>query len=208
MQDFGLYMIITQPQLSYAEIAGIAVRNEVRFLQLREKHLSDADLLAVARQLRSITAGTSTRLVINDRPDIALLCQADCLHLGQDEIAISDARRIVGDMPIGLSTHSPAQARQALQHNPLYIGFGPIHPTTTKANPDPTVGTGHLAQVVAMAEQQQVPVVAIGGIFPQQVPAILDAGARNLCLVRHLMNTTETEKRVKEITTLLQARKK
>jgi thiamine-phosphate pyrophosphorylase len=158
-------------------------------LQLREKHLSDAELLRVARDLRAITAGTNTQLVINDRPDIAALCRADFLHLGQDDIPIDDARKIVGDMKIGLSTHSMQQAQEAMKHAPAYIGFGPIYPTNAKANPDKPVGTELLQQVLGIAS---VPVVAIGGIFPENIHEVVKAGATNVSLVRHFMSATST----------------
>ena len=209
MQDFGLYLIITKPKLSYGEIARIAVKHNIRYLQLREKHLSDRALLAAAREIKRITRNTTTQLVINDRPDIALLADADCLHLGQDDLSIQDARKIVGEkMAIGLSTHSIRQAEKALQHNPAYIGFGPIYPTPTKANPDPPVGTDKIAEVVKMAAQKQIPVVAVGGIFPQHIYRILDAGAQNLCMVRYLMESTHIEERVMEISKSIQERKK
>ncbi len=182
--DFGLYVIATRPTLSYGRVAEICVERGIRYLQLREKHLSDRELLAAAHQIRSATRGTQTRFVMNDRADLALLAEADALHLGQDDISIEQARKIVGDMPIGLSTHSIEQARQALKHSPAYIGFGPIYTTTTKAVPDPVVGTELLTEVLSFSD---VPVVAIGGIFPENVESVLSAGARNICMVRHLM---------------------
>ncbi|MGM0532660.1 MAG: thiamine phosphate synthase, partial [Bacteroidota bacterium] len=195
MDDFGLYVIISNPQLPYREMAEICVRNEVEMLQLREKHLSDRELLKVAREIREITRNTGTNFVINDRPDIALLCDADFLHLGQEDLPIEEARKIVGaNMGIGLSTHSLSQAREALQKNPHYIGFGPIYSTTTKENPDPTVGPEPLSEVLQFS---QVPVVAIGGIFPDTLEPVLKAGARNVAVVRYLMNTTELEDRIR-----------
>lgn len=185
----GLYVIITKPTLSYRAIAEQCVASGITTLQLREKHLSDAELLRVARDLRAITAGTNTQLVINDRPDIAALCRADFLHLGQDDIPIDDARKIVGDMKIGLSTHSMQQAQEAMKHAPAYIGFGPIYPTNAKANPDKPVGTELLQQVLGVAS---VPVVAIGGIFPENIHEVVKAGATNVSLVRHFMSATST----------------
>lgn len=185
----GLYVIITKPTLSYRAIAEQCVASGITMLQLREKHLSDAELLRVARDLRAITAGTNTQLVINDRPDIAALCRADFLHLGQDDIPIDDARKIVGDMKIGLSTHSMQQAQEAMKHAPAYIGFGPIYPTNAKANPDKPVGTELLQQVLGVAS---VPVVAIGGIFPENIHEVVKAGATNVSLVRHFMSATST----------------
>lgn len=187
MEHFGLYIIVTKPVLPYTTIAEQCVASGVRMLQLREKHLPDGQLLKIAKTLRSITEGTNTRLVINDRPDIAVLCRADYLHLGQDDMPIDEARRLVGDMKIGLSTHSLAQAREALIKKPDYIGFGPIYPTNAKAIPDPPVGTSLLKQVLELADT--VPVVAIGGIFPENLHEVMDTGARNVALVRHFMQS-------------------
>lgn len=187
-------MIITKPQLPYRKVAEVCVRNKIKMLQLREKHLSDGELLKVAREVREITRNTQTQLVINDRPDIALLSEADFLHLGQEDLPIEEARKIAGDtMGIGLSTHSLDQAREALQKKPDYIGFGPVYSTTTKDNPDPTVGSEALSEVIQFSP---VPVVALGGIFPDTLRPVLRAGARNIAVVRYLMNTTDLENRI------------
>ncbi|MCD4829132.1 MAG: thiamine phosphate synthase [Candidatus Cloacimonetes bacterium] len=200
-RDFGLYVILTQPRAGHIAVAEACVRLGVRMMQLREKHLADRELLRLARELRTVTRGTDTALFINDRPDIAALCDADGLHLGQDDMSLGEARRIVGDdMRIGLSTHSLEQASAALAQQPDYIGFGPLWSTPTKANPDPIVGTGLLSQVLAIAD---VPVVAIGGIFPERIPEVLAAGARNLALVRHFMDTDDPAPRIAEVMAML-----
>ncbi len=195
MENFGLCMIITKPRLSYESVAKVCVECGVKYLQLREKDLSDRDLLAAAATIRSITTGTATQFVMNDRADLALLAEADMLHLGQGDVSLSEARRIVGDMPIGLSTHSLAQAREALEQSPAYIGFGPIYPTTTNAIADQTVGTVLLGEVLQFAT---VPVIAIGGLFPETIGSVIEAGAKNICLVRHLMESeSEVELKAK-----------
>ncbi len=201
MTDFGLYVIITNPVLSYTKIAEICVRNEIKMLQLREKHLTDRELVKVGRELKSITRGTVTNLVINDRPDVAVLCEADYLHLGQDDIHYEDARMIVGsNMKIGLSTHSVKQVLNALKLKPDYIGFGPIYETTAKPKPDRVVGTDQLREVLSISN---IPVVAIGGIFPENIEAVLETGARNVALVRYLMQSEDLEKRIQEIKSIL-----
>lgn len=200
MMDFGIYIIITKPQLPYTTIAEKCVKNGIKMLQLREKDLSDKELVRIGREIKSITKGSETKFVVNDRPDIAVLCDADFLHLGQDDISMEDARRVVGDMRIGLSTHSIEQAMVALAKNPDYIGFGPVYPTNAKAIPDKPVGTTLLKQVLAIAK---IPVVAIGGIFPDNIEEVIDAGARNIAMVRHFMQTNEFDSRVLEINKLL-----
>jgi thiamine-phosphate pyrophosphorylase len=200
MEKFGLYVIITNPEVSYSELAQKCVQNDVKMLQLREKNLSDKELIKIGKQIRSITKGTATSFVVNDRPDIALLCDADYLHLGQDDISIEDARKIVGNMKIGLSTHSVAQVKEALSKNPDYIGFGPIYKTNAKLIPDKPVGVDELKTVLALAS---IPVVAIGGIFPENIHEVISAGASNIAMVRYFMKTHQTEERIKEIQSLL-----
>ena len=203
MDNFGTYIIITNPQLPYSTIAEQCVLQGVKMLQLREKNLPDKELIKIGKEIRRITQGTSTNFVVNDRPDIAKICEADYLHLGQDDMPIEEARKIVGNMKIGLSTHSVDQAKEALTKRPDYIGFGPIYPTNAKANPDKPVGTEQLKKVLDFAT---VPVVAIGGIFPENIHQVLDAGAKNLAMVRHFMQTQEFDKRVQEINNLFKER--
>lgn len=201
MDNFGLYVILTRPAAGHVAAAEIAVRCGVRMLQLREKELSDSELLRAAREVRAVTRGTQTRFIVNDRPDIALLAEADGVHVGQEDLPVAGVRKIVGDrMIVGLSTHSIAQATEAQALPGIdYIGFGPVYPTTTKAVPDPVVGTERLREVVGFS---RLPVVAIGGIFPENLPAVVAAGARNLCLVRHLMepdDPAEVERRIRAV---------
>lgn len=197
MQDFGLYIIITKPELSYEEIAKICVRQNIRMIQLREKHLTDREIIEAGKRIKSITAGTNTLLVINDRVDLALAAGADVLHLGQDDLPVEEARKIAGDrLKIGLSTHSIEQVREALEQKPDYIGFGPVYPTNAKARPDAPVGVEMLKEVLSFAN---IPVVAIGGIFPENMDEVIAAGAKNIALVRHFMQTKETEQRIIEI---------
>lgn len=199
MEKFGIYIIITNPRLPYVTIAEKCVYHGIKMLQLREKNISDKELIKIGKDIRSITKGTNTNFVVNDRPDIAAICNADYLHLGQDDISIEDARKIVGNMKIGLSTHSIDQAIEALTKGPDYIGFGPIFPTNAKSIPDKPVGTQQLKQVLFFAN---VPVVAIGGIFPENIEQVIEAGAKNIAMVRHFMQTDEFDKRVHDLNNL------
>jgi len=204
MENIGIYIIITNPQLSYTTIAEKCVYHGIKMLQLREKNLFDKELIKIGKEIRNITKGTVTNFVVNDRPDIAALCDADYLHLGQDDISVEDARKIVGNMKIGLSTHSIEQAKEALKKNPDYIGFGPIYSTNAKAKPDKPVGTEQLKQVLEFAN---VPVVAIGGIFPENISNVIEAGAKNIALVRHFMQTDKFDQRIQDLNELLNKKK-
>lgn len=201
MQNFGLYIIITKPVLSYQEVAEICVANQIKMLQLREKDLPDADSLKIAKNIRAITKGTPTRFIINDRPDIAKLCDADAVHLGQDDLPIEAGKRIFGENKLyGLSTHSIEQAKAALQKKPAYIGFGPVFPTTTKTKPDSVAGIEALQTVVNFSG---VPVVAIGGIFPENIEQVLQTGVRNIAMVRYFMQNKNLDAHIKEIKAMM-----
>lgn len=186
--------------LSYREIAEICVAKGVRMLQLREKHLTDRDLLAVAKEIVEVTASTSTNFIINDRVDIALMCGADGVHLGQDDVSVAQARNLLGsDKIIGLSTHSIEQAKGALLQDVDYIGFGPIYPTTTKAIADPSVGIELMREVLSFAD---VPVVTIGGLDELTSRVVVENGAENVCSVRYLMNCEDLGARIDHLMSL------
>jgi len=201
--DFGLYLIITKPSFSYRKIAETAVQYNVRYLQLREKSLSDREILKTADEIMQITNGTETRFILNDRADLAAICGVDGLHLGQDDIRLADAKKICGEKVsrFGLSTHNLEQVKEAVKLNPDYIGFGPIFQTPTKAKPDPVIGTEMIPEAVKLAGD--IPVVAIGGIDGGNLSRVLDAGARNVCMVRYFMDNADFERRVKETVTIL-----
>ncbi len=147
-------------------------------LQVRVKKGGSGALLDVARAVRAVC---DVPLIVNDRPDIALAVGAEGVHLGQDDLPLAAARRIAPRLVIGVSTHTLAQARAAAAAGADYLGFGPIYPTATKANPDPVVGVGQLARVAAAVAP--VPVVAIGGITPARAREIADAGAAAACVI-------------------------
>jgi len=201
MEDSGIYIIITHPTLPYRTIAEDCVSMGIKMLQLREKDIPDGELLKIAKELREITRGTQTSLVIDDRPDIAALCQADYLHIGQSDLPIEEARKIVGNMKIGLSTHSMVQVKEALKKKPDYIGFGPVFPTPTKAIADPAVGTKLIKKVMSISN---IPVVVLGGLFPDNISSVIKAGAKNVALVRYFMETKDFKRRINTIKELLQ----
>lgn len=152
-------------------------------LQLRAKRLDDLAFLQLARRARSACAQAGVPFVINDRADIACLVCADGLHLGQSDLSIEEARRVVGEMQIGVSTHSLEQATTAHAQGADLIGFGPIFETKTKENPDPVVGLKTLAEV---CERVSCPVVAIGGITPENARETLQNGARFIAAISAL----------------------
>jgi thiamine-phosphate pyrophosphorylase len=151
-------------------------------LQLRMKKSPAQGILECARALRVLTRARGVPFCVNDRLDIALVCGADVVHLGQEDLPLAAARAIAaGRLAIGISTHSEEQAREALRGGADYLGFGPVFATRTKENPDPTQGVAALAAVVALAKE--VPVVAIGGITIETAPEVARAGAKAACVI-------------------------
>ncbi len=173
--------------LSHAVQVAALVEGGARFIQLREKHLSPREFYAQAEEALKIARRNSVPLIINDRADIALALGADGVHLGQDDLAPEAARRLLGeDAIIGFSTHSIEQAIEAARRGVSYIAVGPIFPTTSKENPDPTIGLDGLRRV--RAATHGTPLVAIGGINTENARAALNAGADSIAVISALLS--------------------
>jgi thiamine-phosphate pyrophosphorylase len=133
--------------------------------------------------------------VVNDRVDVALLVQADAVHLGQDDLELADARRIADGLGrkllVGVSTHDLAQASAAARAGADYLGFGPVFATTTKENPDPVRGLAALAEAVRAAAP--VPVVAIGGVTMANAALVARAGAAAACAIGAVNSAADPE---------------
>lgn len=186
---FGLYLVITNPATSYETCAEAAVRAGLRVIQLRMKHVSRERIVATAKNLRAITAGTRTLFIVNDDPAIAAEVGADGVHLGQTDLPIPVARERFPSLKIfGLSTHSLAQVEAARKLAPDYIGVGPVYATPTKEIPDATLGLETMRKMLAAAP---VPAVAIGGIDTERLPDVLCAGAQNFAVVRAVCGSTD-----------------
>ncbi len=149
------------------------MRGGCALLQLRTKRASDRERLTWMHALRERAHAHDVPFIVNDRPDLAVLASADGLHLGQDDLPISEARKIVGSMPIGLSTHRESEVRAAMAAGADVIGFGPVFETKSKENPDPTVGLTQLTEVVRISK---IPVVAIGGIDESNAALVRETG--------------------------------
>jgi thiamine-phosphate pyrophosphorylase len=176
-----LYLLVQQEQCSLGLEAVVksALDAGVRLFQMREKTLSDRPLIRQARTLREWTAARGAMLIINDRPDIAVLAAADGVHVGQEELSVQDARRIVGpDRLVGVSTHSIEQARQAVLDGADYLGVGPTFPSGTKSFAD-FPGLEFIRQVVA---EIRLPWFAIGGVDEKNVDDVIRAGASRIAV--------------------------
>jgi thiamine-phosphate pyrophosphorylase len=130
-------------------------------------------------------------LIVNDRPDVALLSGADGVHLGQTDLSVADARRVVGpDRLIGVSTHNPQQLQVAVDAEPDYIAVGPMFASTTKPQ-EHVPGAALLARAVQSTE---IPIVPIGGITPENKGDLVEAGARCLCVCSGVIGSDDVER--------------
>ena len=181
LADRRLYLLLTSELCSgdVEQTLRDAIAGGVGIVQLREKSMSDRELLALARQVREITRETDTLLIMNDRPDLAVLCDADGVHVGQEELTVHEVRRIVGpNRLVGVSTHTLDQARQAVLDGASYLGVGPVFQSQTKAF-DEFAG---LEFVRSVAGEITLPWYPIGGITPENLPQVTDAGATRVAI--------------------------
>lgn len=189
---------LTLPQIypiTDTRISGISISAQVDrliaggagFIQIREKYASSHQFYESAAAAINIARANGTRIIINDRVDIALALKADGVHLGQDDLPCSEARAILGDDAIiGISTHSFDQARAALDLPVDYIAIGPIFSTSTKGNPHSVVGVEGLRKVRTLIGE--FPLVAIGGITRLNIGSVFKAGADSAAVISGLIS--------------------
>lgn len=150
----------------------------IRLIQYREKNRTGRDIYAIALRLRDITNLYKASLIINDRVDIALAVDADGVHLGQDDLPLKDARTLMGDRIIGISTHNVMEAVEAEKGGADYIGFGSIFHTATK-----DVGALQgIRAIRAVKDAVGIPVIAVGGIKVENARSVFKAGADGIAV--------------------------
>jgi thiamine-phosphate pyrophosphorylase len=181
--DKRLYLI-TPARPDLAGFLEAAVRGGVDLVQVREKGLADRELLPRLEEAREITRRLGVPLVVNDRPDLAVLVGADYVHLGQDDMPVETARGF--GLSVGLSTHTPEEIEAATAD---YIGVGPVYSTPTKEG-RPAVGLELVRHAAASA---RVPWFAIGGIDASNAGEVVAAGATRLAVVRAIGNAPDPE---------------
>jgi thiamine-phosphate pyrophosphorylase len=167
-----------------------ALSGGVDMVQLRDKDAPDDDIVAAGRELRVLCEAHDALLIVNDRPDLALACGADGVHVGQEDERVDGVREAVGErLLIGLSTHSEAQIQAAESSGADYYAVGPVHETPTKPG-RPAVGLELVRHAAAVATK---PWFAIGGIDPENVSEVAAAGARRIVVVRAIRDADDPE---------------
>jgi thiamine-phosphate pyrophosphorylase len=172
------------------------LKGGVKMLQLRVKSMAPVDFLALAIQVRAHTHAAGCRLIVNDRIDIALACDADGVHLGQEDLPLAAGKKLMAGKIIGVSTHDVEQAREAERNGADYIGFGPMFGTTTKDTGLTARGIDMLKRIRAAVK---IPIVAIGGITEQNVQAVWQAGADSAAIISDILGAEDIVGKVARI---------
>jgi len=167
----------------------------VELIQYRAKSATSRAAFEMCRKLAERLRGRA-RFIVNDRADIAVLCDAGGVHVGQDDLGVEDARMICGaDRWVGVSTHNLAQFEAAAGSSADYIAVGPIFATATKVNPDPVTGLDFIREARALTAK---PIVAIGGIRIENAESVYRAGADSIAVIRDLIDADDPAARAVE----------
>lgn len=190
-----LYVLVDgrNSERQFRELISELVEAKVDLLQLRDKRLADRELLQRARILRQMTGGTPTLFIMNDRPDLAILADADGVHVGQEELTVQDVRQVLGPHRlVGVSTHTVLQVRQATADGVDYIGCGPTFPSVTKAFATFS-GLTFLRQA---ANQTTLPAYAIGGIQLDNLHRVIESGFQRVAVGAAIVDSNDPARSV------------
>jgi thiamine-phosphate pyrophosphorylase len=202
LERMRLYLITGDQgdEVETSRIVEAALEGGANVIQLRKKTMSKGEQYAIALALRRLTLLHDALFIVNDHVDIAIAADADGVHLGQDDLPPSVVHALPGfhGRLIGRSTHNLEQARAAMAEGADYLAVGPVFPTPTKAG-RPAVGTGLVSEVAALGDR---PFVAVGGIDHDNAPAVVEAGARAVAVVRAVYDApdpAESARRLHEL---------
>ena len=171
-------------------------------IQYRNKRATGRELFETARELAEYLNPLGVQFIVNDRADVAALVGAGGVHVGQDDLGVEQARKVVGDGKlVGMSTHNAVQFRGALETSADYIAVGPVFATGSKENPDPVVGMGFVRETRGMTDR---PIVGIGGITLERAADVIEAGADSVAIISDILGADDVGKRAREYVDLLE----
>lgn len=190
LNKMRLYVLISSniAVSSAKETAKLVIDGGADAIQLREKTISDDEFISLAGEIRDIITGSGTLLIINDRINVAREVNADGVHLGQNDMSVSEARNIIGNEKIiGVSTHSIIQARQAQKEGADYIAIGPVFSTRTK-DYEPSIGLEIIQEISGAIN---IPFIAIGAITLENLDEVLKAGASRVAVCSAIISSKD-----------------
>ncbi len=195
-----LYGITAEPfslGRSNVYVVGQMLEAGIKLVQYREKEKETGPKYKECREIRRLTREAGAVFIVNDHPDLALMVEADGVHLGQDDYPIEPVRELVGEqMMIGISTHAPEQAEEAIRRGADYIGVGPLFPTFTKKGVCKPVGIEYLDYAV---KNVSIPFVAIGGIKTHNVGEVRRHGASCISIVTEITGASDIRGKIMQI---------
>jgi thiamine-phosphate pyrophosphorylase len=185
MKKIGRFHVITDTELqsrfSHLELANLAIAGRADTIQFRQKSGSTREMIETARQMKKLCTNNGVTFIVNDRLDVAIASASDGVHLGQYDFPIPLAREILGENKIiGGSAVNLDEAKKCLEEGADYVGFGPVYPTTSKADAGPVSGIDLFNKVI---ESVPLPFIAIGGVNKDNVPEIIRTGAHGIAVI-------------------------
>lgn len=199
MKYRGIYLILDRKlakNRSYKEIIEKTYKFGVSIVQLREKNIETGEFIKIAKQLAKFCKKLNVTFIVNDRVDVALASNADGVHLGQEDMTVEDARKLLGkEKIIGLSAGTEAELQYALKQNIDYLGVGPVFGTTTKNDAGNEIGVEFVKYV---QEKTKIPVIPIGGIDSTNVKQLKEIGIECVAVISSILKRTDLEQATKE----------
>lgn len=206
--NFDLYVVTAEVpdwHIGHLEVALAAIEGGASAIQLRDKKKKPDELLLIAKQLAAITRKAGRTLIINDLPAIALAAGADGIHLGQEDLPLPEAKKMLSpEMIIGVSASNLEEALAADRGGADYLGIGPIFPTPSKDDAAPPMG---LAVLAGICQAVTIPVVAIGGLTVDNIEAVIDAGAEGIAVISAVTGAPDMTAAVSELVKKIKRRK-
>lgn len=207
--NFDLYVItdeVIAGGRSHAGIAQQAVLGGADIIQLRDKSMSCRELVVVGREIVGITRKAGAVFLVNDRMDVAIACGADGVHLGQDDMRVSNARQLAPPgFIIGVSVGTVGEAEEAEQEGADYVALSPTFSTASKSNAGPGYGLDRLREI---RRAVSLPIIAIGGISRQNVQGVIAAGADGIAVISAVVASRDITGAAREIRGLVQESKR
>lgn len=190
--NYDLY-IITDQRISHGkshlEVAEAALAGGATVIQFRDKEMKDSEAVVACREIYKLTKKKGVSFIVNDRVEVAKAVDVDGVHLGQEDMSFSSARKILGkEKIIGISVETVEQALKAVEGGADYLGVGPIYPTATKPDAGKALGIARLKEI---RESVNIPIVAIGGINENNLEEVLKAGVDGVAVISAVVSAPD-----------------
>jgi thiamine-phosphate pyrophosphorylase len=207
MKKIGRLHVITdidlQNRFSHVELARMAISGGADTIQFRQKTGATREMIETARQIKQLCANSGVTFIVNDRLDVAIASESDGVHLGQDDFPIPLARKILGENKIiGGSAVTLDEAHKCQDEGADYVGFGPVYPTTSKADAGPVSGIDLFKEIIVKVS---LPLIAIGGVNRDNAPETIRAGAHGIAVISAMCCQHDPEQATRELLRALEA---